>query len=48
MAMGREAAGSVLTGQRALPKRLVDAGFAFVFPDVRSALADLATDQPKD
>lgn len=44
MAMGWEAAEVVLTGQRAIPKRLVDAGFAFVFPDLRSALADLVTD----
>ena len=44
MAMGAEAAQAVLTGQRATPKRLVDAGFAFVFPDLRSALADLAAD----
>lgn len=42
LAMGSEAASSVLSGQRAIPKRLVDAGFAFVFPDVRSALEDLA------
>ena len=32
---------AVLTGQRALPKRLVDSGFAFVFPELASALADL-------
>ncbi|MBX3219237.1 MAG: TIGR01777 family oxidoreductase [Labilithrix sp.] len=43
LAMGAEAAEAVLTGQRAAPKRLVDAGFAFVFPDLRSALADLAS-----
>lgn len=42
LAMGAEAAQAVLTGQRAQPKRLVDAGFAFVFPDLRSALVDLA------
>jgi len=44
LAMGSEAAEAVLTGQRALPKRLVDAGFAFVFPDLRSALEDLVSD----
>lgn len=42
MVMGSEAADAVLTGQRAVPKRLVDAGFDFVFPDLPSALADLA------
>lgn len=42
VAIGAEAAESILTGQRAVPKRLVDAGFAFMFPDLRSALADLA------
>jgi NAD dependent epimerase/dehydratase family enzyme len=42
MVMGSEAAKCVLTGQRAIPKRLVDAGFDFLFPDLRSALADLA------
>ncbi|MBX3226302.1 MAG: TIGR01777 family oxidoreductase [Labilithrix sp.] len=41
--MGTEAASCVLTGQRAVPKRLVDAGFDFLFPDLRSALADLAS-----
>lgn len=47
LSMGSEAAEILLTGQRAIPKRLVDAGFAFVFPDVRSALADLASNAPK-
>ncbi|MBX3215161.1 MAG: TIGR01777 family oxidoreductase [Labilithrix sp.] len=46
LAMGAEAAQAVLTGQRAVPKRLVEAGFAFVFPDLRSALADLASAEP--
>lgn len=32
---------AVLNGQRAVPKRLSEAGFAFVFPDVVSALADI-------
>jgi len=43
LAMGTEAAEAAFGGQRALPKRLTDAGFAFVFPDVRSALVDLVT-----
>jgi hypothetical protein len=40
LAMG-DAAEAVLTGQRAIPKRLVESGYAFVFPELRSALADL-------
>ncbi len=32
---------AVLTGQRAVPKRLDDSGFAFVYPELASALADL-------
>ena len=32
---------AMLTGQRAVPRRLVDSGFAFVFPELASALADL-------
>ena len=34
-------ADAVLTGQRAVPRRLSDAGFAFVFPELASALADI-------
>lgn len=36
-----EGADAILTGPRAVPKRLVDRGFAFVFPDLASALSDL-------
>jgi uncharacterized protein (TIGR01777 family) len=36
-----EMAGSLLAGQRAIPRRLLDAGFAFRFPDLDPALADL-------
>ncbi|MDB4936762.1 MAG: Cell division inhibitor [Labilithrix sp.] len=34
---------AVLNGQRAVPKRLVDSGFAFMFPELTSALADIVT-----
>jgi uncharacterized protein len=34
---------AVLSGQRAIPTRLVDSGFDFVFPDLSSALADIVT-----
>jgi NAD dependent epimerase/dehydratase family enzyme len=40
MLMGSRAE-AVLYGQRAVPKQLVESGFAFVFPDVGSALADI-------
>jgi len=41
LALGHELGDVVLSGQRAIPKRLVDGGFAFVFPELASALADL-------
>jgi uncharacterized protein (TIGR01777 family) len=41
LAMGDAASEVVLSGPRAVPKRLVDAGYAFVFPELASALADL-------
>ena len=40
LALG-EGSSAVLTGQRAVPRRLVAEGFAFLFPDLTSALADL-------
>ncbi|MDO9532453.1 MAG: TIGR01777 family oxidoreductase [Deltaproteobacteria bacterium] len=36
-----EFADTLLTGQKVLPKRLLDAGFTFEFPTVDAALADL-------
>jgi NAD dependent epimerase/dehydratase family enzyme len=36
-----EFADTLLTGQKVLPKRLLDAGFRFNFPDIDAALADL-------
>ena len=40
LALG-DRAEAVLTGQRAIPRRLDQTGFAFVFPELVSALADL-------
>jgi NAD dependent epimerase/dehydratase family enzyme len=36
-----EVADVVLKGQRAVPRRLLDLGFEFRFPDAESALRDL-------
>jgi hypothetical protein len=36
-----EFADTLLTGQKVLPKRLLDAGFTFRFPNIDAALADL-------
>ncbi len=36
-----EAAEVLLTGQRALPTRLVESGYAFLFPELESALSDI-------
>jgi len=40
LALG-ESAAAILTGPRAVPSKLSASGFAFVFPDLRSALDDL-------
>jgi len=40
LALG-EVASMVLEGQRAAPKKLLDLGFKFRFPDAESALRDL-------
>ena len=48
LAMGAGAAEAMLTGQRAIPKRLTDAGFAFLFADLRSAFADLVDGVPDE
>jgi hypothetical protein len=41
LALGAERAQIVLRGQRAVPKRLLEAGFTFSFPTVAEALSDL-------
>nr|MDA8164872.1 DUF1731 domain-containing protein [Desulfobacteraceae bacterium] len=33
----------VLKGQRALPRKLLGAGFTFQYPEIRQALADLVS-----
>jgi NAD dependent epimerase/dehydratase family enzyme len=40
LALG-EMAGSLLASQRALPERLLEAGYVFRFPSLAAALADL-------
>jgi NAD dependent epimerase/dehydratase family enzyme len=39
-----ELADTLLTGQKVLPQRLLDAGFHFTFPTIEAALADLLTE----
>ncbi|MGH7436247.1 MAG: TIGR01777 family oxidoreductase [Polyangiaceae bacterium] len=41
VALGKGLAQMLLTGQRVVPRRLLDAGFAFDFPAVEEACADL-------
>jgi uncharacterized protein (TIGR01777 family) len=41
VALGRGLAEVLLTGQRAVPRRLLEAGFRFELPTLRAALADL-------
>lgn len=41
IAFGADRARWLVTGQRVLPKRLGDAGFAFRYPDVTAAFADI-------
>jgi uncharacterized protein (TIGR01777 family) len=41
LAFGEGLAETLLTGQRVAPRRLLEAGFAFDFPDLGPALADL-------
>jgi uncharacterized protein (TIGR01777 family) len=41
IALGEGLAQMLLTGQRALPRKLIDAGFIFDFPDVEEACANL-------
>ena len=42
-----EFADTLLTGQQVLPKRLLDAGFTFRFPNIDAALADLLGQEVK-
>jgi NAD dependent epimerase/dehydratase family enzyme len=41
LALGAGLAETLLTGQRAVPRKLVDAGFTFAFSEVERACADL-------
>ena len=39
--LGEMAEELVLSGQRALPKRLLEAGFEFTYPELESALSEI-------
>jgi NAD dependent epimerase/dehydratase family enzyme len=41
MALGEMADELILSGQRALPKKLLDAGYAFQYPSAREALQNI-------
>jgi NAD dependent epimerase/dehydratase family enzyme len=41
LALGEGVAGLLLTGQRAVPRKLLAAGFTFDFPRLGEALSDL-------
>jgi uncharacterized protein (TIGR01777 family) len=41
VALGEGLAQALLTGQRALPRKLLEAGFVFAFPQLEAACADL-------
>ena len=43
-----EFADTLLTGQRVIPKRLLDAGFRFNFPTIEAALKDLLGQRNKE
>jgi uncharacterized protein (TIGR01777 family) len=43
-----EFAETLLTGQKVLPKRLLDAGFTFNFPIIEAALTDLMGHEPEE
>lgn len=47
IALGSGPGEVVLTGQRAVPARLVKSSFAFLFPDLSSALADLVSQEAR-
>ena len=48
LALGREKADSILASSRVVPKRLLETGFTFGFPDLQGALRDLyAEPRPK-
>jgi len=47
LALGTGPAEVVLSGQRAVPARLIASSFAYLFPDLRSALADLVTEDAR-
>ena len=48
LAMGEMARELLLSGQRAMPKRLLDAGFEFEYSDLTKALVEILGERGQD
>ena len=48
LVMGEMAEELLLSGQRVIPRRLLDAGFEFGYSDLTKALVDILSERKKD